>query len=114
MKYFIFLLTFLFISTYSSEAQIVVTRDGQVIDQRKQSPQRTSTNRSLDKSKTISSSGFDLSKLSLGGTFGLQFGDYTVINLSPQVGYDFSKYFTFGAGLGYTYYKDKVYDYVRR
>jgi hypothetical protein len=53
-----------------------------------------------------STSGFDASKLSFGGNLGLQFGDYTVINIAPQVGYDFSKYFTAGAGVGYTYFKD--------
>lgn len=54
-------------------------------------------------------SGFDKSKLSLGGSLGLQFGDYTLINISPQVGYDISKNLTLGAGLGYTYYKEKGY-----
>lgn len=53
---------------------------------------------------------FDKSKLVFGGSFGLQFGDYTVINISPQVGYAFSKYFTAGVGIGYTYYKDKYND----
>lgn len=54
---------------------------------------------------------FDASRLSVGGNFSLQFGDYTVVGVSPQVGYDFSKYFTAGAGFGYTYLKDKHYDY---
>lgn len=58
-----------------------------------------------------SKSGFDLSKLSIGGSFNLQFGDYTSIGISPQVGYDFSKYLTLGTGLGYTYFKDKDRDY---
>lgn len=56
-------------------------------------------------------SGFDISKLSVGGNFGLQFGDYTIVSISPQIGYDFSKYFTAGAGFGYTYFKDSEYDY---
>ena len=54
---------------------------------------------------------FDPSKLSVGGNFSLQFGDYTVVGISPQIGYDFSKYLTAGAGFGYTYFKDKHYDY---
>ncbi|NDV78454.1 hypothetical protein D0T57_05660 [Dysgonomonas sp. 511] len=60
-----------------------------------------------------SSSGFqfDPSKLSFGGNLSLQFGDYTVVGFSPQVGYDFSKYVTLGAGLGYTYYKTDYYNY---
>lgn len=49
---------------------------------------------------------FDRSKLEIGGGLGLQFGDYTVINVSPQVGYRLSPYFTAGAGFSYTYYKD--------
>ncbi|MDR0824331.1 MAG: hypothetical protein LBN74_04510 [Prevotella sp.] len=58
-----------------------------------------------------SKSGFDASKLNFGGNLNLQFGDYTAIGISPQVGYDFSKYFTAGAGLGYSYFREKEYDY---
>jgi hypothetical protein len=53
--------------------------------------------------------GFDKSKLTFGGSFGLQFGDYTVVDIAPQVGYNFSKYFNAGAGISYTYYKDDFY-----
>lgn len=58
-----------------------------------------------------SGSGFDPSKLTIGGNFNLQFGDYTAVGISPQIGYNFSKYFTAGAGLGYTYFREKEYDY---
>ena len=34
---------------------------------------------------------FDPSKLRIGGNFGLQFGNYTFVNLSPTVGYIFLK-----------------------
>lgn len=51
--------------------------------------------------------GFDRSKLEVGGGVGLQFGDYTVINVSPQVGYRLTPYFTAGAGVSYTYFKDE-------
>jgi hypothetical protein len=54
-------------------------------------------------------SGFDPSRFTIGGNFNLQFGDYTAIGISPQVGYNFSKYFTAGAGLGYTYFREKDY-----
>lgn len=57
---------------------------------------------------------FDRSKLEVGGGVGLQFGDYTVINVSPQVGYRLTPYFTAGAGVAYTYFKDEDrfnYDY---
>lgn len=53
---------------------------------------------------------FDKNKLTFGGGFGLQFGDYTVINIAPQVGYNFSKYFNGGVGVFYSYYTDKYYD----
>ena len=86
-------------------AQIYIDNRGTVHDQRKQQT-TTQNNRRTSYPAPKSSSSFDKSKLSIGGGIGLQFGDYTVVNISPQVGYDFSKYFTAGAGLGYTYYKD--------
>ncbi|MDR2950549.1 MAG: hypothetical protein ACK5M0_03800 [Bacteroidales bacterium] len=56
-------------------------------------------------------SGFNPSRLTFGGNLNLQFGDYTAIGISPQIGYNFSKYFTAGAGLGYNYFREKEYDY---
>lgn len=53
--------------------------------------------------------GFDKSKLTFGGGFGMQFGDYTLINFAPQVGYNFSDVFNAGMGLSYTFYKDDFY-----
>lgn len=51
-------------------------------------------------------SGFDLSRLEIGGNLGLGFGnDYASVNISPQVGYAFSGYFTAGLGLSYNYYR---------
>ncbi len=50
---------------------------------------------------------FQLSRLTFGGGLGLQFGDYTVVNIAPQAGYDFSSYFNAGAGFTYTYYGRK-------
>ncbi|MCU0381042.1 MAG: hypothetical protein MUE58_07610 [Chitinophagaceae bacterium] len=52
--------------------------------------------------------GFDPERLFFGGNFGLSFGDYTFINITPQVGYQFNRYFAAGGGLsfigtGYTY-----------
>lgn len=51
---------------------------------------------------------FDRSKLEIGGGVGLQFGDYTVVSVSPQLGYRLSPYLTVGAGVSYTYYKDDI------
>jgi len=50
---------------------------------------------------------FNLSRMTIGGGIGLQFGDYTVVNIAPQVGYNFSDYFNAGAGFTYTYYGEK-------
>ena len=51
--------------------------------------------------------GFDKNRLFFGGTFGLTFGDYTALNISPQIGYEVSKYFSWGGGAGYSYYRWK-------
>lgn len=43
----------------------------------------------------------------IGGNFGLAFGDYTFINLSPQIGYRFNRFFAAGAGINFEYYRKK-------
>jgi hypothetical protein len=48
--------------------------------------------------------GFDKSKLFVGGNLGLAFGTYTIVNVSPLVGYRFSPLFAAGAGINYSYY----------
>ncbi len=52
-------------------------------------------------------------RLVLGGTLGMSFGDYTNINVSPQLGYMVSNYLTLGGGVSYNYYGEKAYDYTR-
>ncbi len=47
--------------------------------------------------------GLDKSKLFVGGNFGINFGNYTLINVSPQLGYRFNKYFAAGAGVNFIY-----------
>jgi hypothetical protein len=47
--------------------------------------------------------GFQKDKLFLGGNFGLSFGDFTFINVSPQLGYRFSEHFAAGAGINGQY-----------
>jgi len=50
---------------------------------------------------------FDVNRLTFGGGVGLQFGDYTLVNLSPQVGYNITSYLNAGAGFNYTHYSQK-------
>ncbi len=58
-------------------------------------------------------SGFDKSKLFFGGNLGLAFGTYTIINVAPLVGYQFTPVFAAGAGINYSYYgyNDGYYKY---
>ena len=51
--------------------------------------------------------GFDKSKIFVGGNFGLSFGDYTLLNVSPQLGYRFNQYFAAGAGVNFLYSSQK-------
>jgi len=97
----LFLISSMLILSMVLQAQISVDRQGNVYHRQKITDAPNST------LKRNNSSGFDISKLTFGGNLSLQFGDYTVLGISPQVGYDFSKYFTAGAGLGYTYFKEK-------
>lgn len=53
-------------------------------------------------------------KLFAGGSLGLSFGSYTLINLSPQIGYRFNKYFSSGVGFNLIYASQKVEDYYGR
>ncbi len=44
------------------------------------------------------------SRLYVGGTFGLGFGTYTNIDLSPMVGYNFNRHLSGGVGMTYMFY----------
>jgi len=54
--------------------------------------------------------GFDKSKLFFGGNFGAAFGSYTFINVSPQVGYQFNRYFAAGVGINLIYSSNRYDD----
>ena len=43
-----------------------------------------------------------------GGNLGLMIGTYTIIDVSPEVGYKVTERFHVGTGLKYTYYKYKI------
>ena len=52
--------------------------------------------------------GFDKSNLFIGGNFGLNFSSYyTLIDVSPQIGYHFNKYIAAGAGVNFIYTSQK-------
>ena len=51
--------------------------------------------------KAAPTKGFDPSRVFFGGNFGMSFGDYTFINITPQVGYQFNQYLAAGAGIGF-------------
>lgn len=46
-------------------------------------------------------------KLFAGGNFGVSLGSYTLLNLSPQVGYRFNKYLSAGLGFNLQYVSQK-------
>lgn len=47
--------------------------------------------------------GFQKEKLFVGGNFGLTFGNFTLINVSPQIGYRFTDFVAAGVGLNLQY-----------
>ena len=53
--------------------------------------------------------GFQKEKLFVGGNFGLTFGDYTLIDVSPQVGYRFNDHLAAGIGINGQYISEKFY-----
>ncbi|MVT10808.1 hypothetical protein [Chitinophaga tropicalis] len=55
------------------------------------------------KTDTTSRKGFDASRLIVGGSLGLSFGDYTNINVSPTVGYRISQMFAAGIAINAQY-----------
>ncbi|MBD0260244.1 MAG: hypothetical protein ICV83_31395 [Cytophagales bacterium] len=49
-----------------------------------------------------------MERITLGGNFGLSFGNYTYVNLSPLVGYRFTDKFTAGGGFTYIYNRWRI------
>ena len=52
--------------------------------------------------------GFDKEKLFFGGNFALNFGNITIINISPQVGYRFNRYLAAGIGINGAYVSQRT------
>ena len=55
--------------------------------------------------------GFQHANLFLGGNFGLSFGTYTFVNISPQLGYHFNRYLAAGIGINGQYLSYRDWDY---
>ncbi|RYG05011.1 MAG: hypothetical protein EOO02_04765 [Chitinophagaceae bacterium] len=51
----------------------------------------------------VENKGFDRSKLFGGGNFALSFGNNTIVNISPQLGYRFNRFFAAGVGVNALY-----------
>lgn len=63
------------------------------------------------KDTVVKNKSFDPSRLVFGGNLGASFGDFTFINFSPQVGYQFSNVLTAGAGINYIFQSAKYRDF---
>lgn len=55
--------------------------------------------------------GIDFNRLYVGGSLGAQFGTFTFVNLSPDLGYWFTDRFTAGIGARYLYFSDSRTNY---
>jgi len=60
---------------------------------------------------TSSPKKFDASRLIIGGSVGLSFGDYTNVNISPLVGYRLSQLFAAGINVNAQYGSERYRDY---
>ncbi|NSL88460.1 hypothetical protein [Chitinophaga solisilvae] len=63
------------------------------------------------KTDTSIRKGFDPSRLILGGSLGMVFGDYTNVDISPLVGYRFNDYIAAGININAQYGQFKAYNY---
>lgn len=59
----------------------------------------------------VEKKGFKKENVFIGGNFGLSFGDYTLINISPQLGYRFNRYLAAGLGINGQYVSIKDRDF---
>jgi hypothetical protein len=64
-----------------------------------------------EEEEPVKEGGFDKSRLFFGGNLGANFGDYTLVNISPQLGYRFSDFVAAGAGVNFIYNSLKYRDF---
>ena len=57
--------------------------------------------------KVEKNNSFDPDNLVLGGSFGLQFGTITIVDISPTIGYLFTENWLVGVGARYLYYEER-------
>ena len=81
----------------------VISPEAPEPDERVQQPQQQSSNAAPQREKSKSEAIPFKDRLMVNGNFGLQFGDITLIDLSPMVGYKFSDRFVAGPGVMYQY-----------
>lgn len=84
LSVFIFIVFLFVIETRLVFSQEFIQTEEQIIDNKK--------------------SGFDRKKLFFGGGLGLQFGDRSLIDISPKIGYRFTEKFSMGVGFTYINY----------
>lgn len=63
----------------------------------------------LSQESSSNNKGFSWDKVVLGGNVGASFGDYTFINLSPNLGYYLNENLIAGIGATYIYYDEPFY-----
>lgn len=116
LKLFFFVSGFLFLASATAQSFRYDTVPAPNKNQRQlygyERPVNQQSNNQAKQPEIKKESGFDKRKLIVGGHLGLGLGsDYTFIDVSPQIGYQFSRYFAGGGGINYTYYKS--YDWSR-
>ena len=63
------------------------------------------------KTENPNKGGFDWKRVTVGGGFGLTFGDLTIVEVAPTFGYFLTDNFIIGLRGNYTYYNDKIYNF---
>ena len=103
MKYWIILITLVMACPGLGEAQ--EKRNGFRLDPVYKSNVRRKAVAPVKKNVPLKSSvSRQAGKWTLSGSFGMSFGDYTSIDVSPQVGYHWNEFFSAGGGVSYNYH----------